>query len=102
MSVPASDIFQAWVEPPGQGFAAAADQTLLAAAAAAGLELPSSCRNGTCRACISRLREGRVAYRIAWPGLLPEEKAEGWILPCVAYPLSDLVIERQKETPGRP
>jgi ferredoxin len=93
MSVPASDIFQASVEPSGQGFAVAADQTLLAAAAAAGLELPSSCRNGTCRACISRLREGRVAYRIAWPGLLPEEKAEGWILPCVAYPLSDLVIE---------
>lgn len=95
MSAPASDIFQARIEPPGQDFAAAADQTLLAAAAAAGIELPSSCRNGTCRACISRLREGSVAYRIAWPGLLPEEKAEGWILPCVAYPLSSLVIEGQ-------
>lgn len=93
MSPPSSDIFEARIEPQGQGFAAAADQTLLAAAAAAGIALPSSCRNGTCRACIRRLREGRVTYRIAWPGLLPEEKAEGWILPCVAYPLSDLVIE---------
>jgi hypothetical protein len=33
-----------------------------------------------------------VDYRIAWPGLLPEEKAGGWVLPCVAYPLSDVVL----------
>ena len=86
-------MFQVRIEPAGRDFAAAADQTLLAAAAAVGLELPSSCRNGTCRACISRLRSGRVGYRIAWPGLLPEEKTEGWILPCVAYAQSDLVVE---------
>ena len=59
---------------------------------AAGIRLPSSCRNGTCRACIRRMAQGRVSYRIEWPGLLPEEKAEGFILPCVAYPESDLVL----------
>ncbi len=82
------------VEPGGQAFTAAPDQPLLAAARGAGLRLPSSCRNGSCRACRCRLRSGRITYRIEWPGLLAEEKAEGWILPCVAYPASDLVIEQ--------
>ena len=26
------------------------------------------------------------------PGLLAEDKAEGWVLPCVALPASDLVL----------
>ncbi len=65
---------------------------LLLAAQRAGLLLPSSCRNGTCRACICQLTSGQVVYRIDWPGLSAEEKREGWILPCVAYPVSDVVI----------
>lgn len=43
-----------------------------------------------------RLVEGEVQYRIQWPGLLPEEKAEGWILPCIAFPLTDVVLTRQR------
>ncbi|RYF42316.1 MAG: 2Fe-2S iron-sulfur cluster binding domain-containing protein [Comamonadaceae bacterium] len=78
----------------GRIYEASADQPLLLSAAAAGIELPSSCRNGTCRTCVHKLVTGRVTYRIEWPGLLAEEKAEGWILPCVAYPESDLVIDR--------
>ncbi len=73
-------------------FVALASQPLLASAEQAGLDLPSSCRNGTCRTCMQRLEQGQVSYRIAWPGLLAEEKAQGWILPCVAYPQSDLVL----------
>ena len=34
----------------------------------------------------------RLSYRIEWPGLTKEEKAEGWILPCVATANSDLVL----------
>lgn len=37
-----------------------------------------------------RLASGQVSYRIEWPGLTREEKAEGFILPCVAYPESDV------------
>jgi hypothetical protein len=40
-----------------------------------------------------RLVSGAVTYRMEWPGLLAEEKEEGWILPCVAYPTSDVVID---------
>lgn len=85
-------VFHVSWAPLGLRFAAPSTQPVLVSAAQAGLELPSSCRNGTCRACIARLLEGRVSYRIEWPGLLPEEKKEGWILPCVAHPDSDLVI----------
>jgi ferredoxin len=81
------------IAPRGFEFDAAPGQTLLRAADAAGIELPSSCRNGTCRTCICRLRAGHVRHTVDWPGLSAEEKVEGWILPCVAEPLSDVVLE---------
>ncbi|CAJ3366061.1 2Fe-2S iron-sulfur [Burkholderia pseudomallei] len=81
------------VEPLGAGFDAPESLSLLEAAGFAGVSLPRSCRNGTCRTCLCRLREGSVAYRIEWPGVSAEEKAEGYILPCVAIAQSDLVIE---------
>lgn len=81
------------LEPAGLAFDALADQPLLLSAEAAGVALPSSCRNGTCRTCIQHLRSGDVTYAVPWPGLLGEEKAAGWILPCVALPASDLVID---------
>jgi len=84
-------------EPAGETFIVEAGQPLLHAAELAGVELPSSCRNGTCRTCMCRLESGQVRYRIRWPGLLPEEKIEGWILPCIAYPLGDVVLRRWRD-----
>lgn len=81
------------VQPGGWQLPVAAGQSLLRAALAAGVRLPSACRNGSCRACICRLISGSIRYQIDWPGLLAEEKAEGWILPCVAEPLGDVVID---------
>ena len=68
------------------------DLPLLVAAEHADLLLASSCRNGTCRTCICLLVSGQVTYRIPWPGLSAEEKTQGYILPCVAYPMSDVVL----------
>lgn len=68
-------------------------QPLLLAGEAAGIEMPSSCRNGTCRTCICRVVEGTVRHLVEWPGLSAEEKAEGWILPCVAVALDDVTLE---------
>ena len=67
-------------------------ESVLESAERAGIELLSSCRNGTCRTCRCQLQSGRVRNRIEWPGLSREEIAEGWILPCVAEPLSDLQL----------
>jgi ferredoxin len=84
--------FKISIEAAGLQFTASATSTLLQAALLAGVKLPNSCRNGTCRSCLCLLRSGAVRYAIDWPGLSAEEKAEGFILPCVALPVCDLVI----------
>lgn len=88
--------FQVQFEDGTATFVAGPDEPLLHAAARAGIELPTSCRNGTCRTCMCQLASGEVSYRIRWPGLLPEEKAAGWILPCIAHAQSDLVLRRDR------
>jgi ferredoxin len=73
------------VEPAGHRAPLRNDQTLLQAAEAAGIDLPASCRNGTCRTCLSHMRQGSVRYPVAtWPGISPDERLEGLVLPCVA------------------
>lgn len=84
--------FTASVAPEGQQVDAWTQQPLLHSLEQGGLDWPSSCRNGTCRTCIATLVSGEIRYEIDWPGLSAEEKAEGSILPCVAYPCSDLVL----------
>ena len=85
--------FPVLVQPAGLRFDAQADTSVLLAAQAAGIKLPSSCRNGTCRACMCLLLEGDISYSIEWPGLSRDEKEEGWILPCVAEAVSELSLD---------
>lgn len=84
--------FIARVEPDGHQFDAWANQPLLISAEQGGIDWPSSCRNGTCRTCIGVIEQGQVRYEMDWPGLSAEEKQEGVVLPCVAYPCSDVVL----------
>ncbi|MGO4381901.1 2Fe-2S iron-sulfur cluster-binding protein [Pseudoduganella sp. RAF53_2] len=86
-------MFKVAVEPRGLSFETDEESTLLISALRAGLTMPHSCRNGTCRTCICKLRSGSVHYRIEWPGLSFDEKNDGYILPCVAYADSDLVLD---------
>ncbi len=81
------------LQPGGIAFAADANASLLDAAEAAGVDLPASCRNGTCRICICRVLKGRALHTIEWPGLSFDERREGYILPCVALALADLELE---------
>lgn len=89
------------LQPAGWSFPADADTPILRAAEQAGIELPSSCRNGTCRTCICRVAgmadgsAGRVRHLVEWPGLSLEEKRDGYILPCVAVALADVTIEQR-------
>lgn len=84
--------FRVRIIPQDWVFDATDDSTLFQSARAAGIRLPTSCRNGTCRACICLLTAGRVRHIIEWPGLSAEEKVEGWFLPCVAEALDDIEI----------
>lgn len=81
------------IAPAGFEFEAEPGLSLLESAEAAGIELPSSCRNGTCRTCLCHMPVGRVHYRIEWPGVSLDEKDEGWVLPCVAEPLADVTLD---------
>jgi len=64
---------------------------LLDAAAAAGLDLPFSCKSGVCCTCRARLLEGevRMARNFA---LEKHEVAAGFVLACQSHPLTDRVV----------
>ncbi|MEH6719110.1 MAG: 2Fe-2S iron-sulfur cluster-binding protein [Aurantimonas endophytica] len=70
-----------------------AEQTVLAAARKAGVKLPSSCANGICGTCKSKLTSGSVDMKHGG-GIRQREIDAGFFLPCCSKPLSDIVIER--------
>lgn len=72
-------------------FPCRADQTVLAAAEAAGVTLPSSCCSGVCTTCAAVLRSGSVHQPDAM-GVKAELQQQGYALLCVAYPTSDLEV----------
>lgn len=72
------------------------DQTILAVAQAAGLDLPNSCNAGICTTCAAQVTEGTVEQSDAM-GVSPELREQGYTLLCVAYPRSNLKIESEKE-----
>jgi ring-1,2-phenylacetyl-CoA epoxidase subunit PaaE len=68
-------------------------QTILEAALDADIDLPYSCQAGMCTACMGKCTSGKVKLDEE-DGLTEKELAQGWILTCVAHPLSkDVVIE---------
>ncbi len=89
-------LFTVQVMPADLQYDVEGDLTLLEAAELSRVELPSSCRNGTCRTCLCKLVSGEVAYTVEWPGLSAEEKTEGYVLPCVARPTSNVVLEQSQ------
>ena len=92
----APNVFSARITGKDWRFDVPEGDTLMDAARSAGITLPSSCRNGTCRTCLCHLDSGTVRYKIDWPGLSADEKKDGTILPCVAVPLSDVVIDEPR------
>ena len=65
--------------------------TLLEAAEAAGVTIPSLCRSGVCGTCKTRLLSGEV--QCTSDALDADERAEKYTLPCVAWPAGDCALE---------
>ena len=76
----------------GRTFACGEQTALLAAAAEAGISLPSSCQEGMCGTCKTTLLSGRVDMNHAG-GIRAREIAQDWILPCCSTPCEDLVLD---------
>ena len=72
-------------------FPCRADQTVLAAAEAAGIALPNSCCSGVCTTCAALLRSGTVHQPDAM-GVKTELQEQGYALLCVSFPRSDLDV----------
>lgn len=71
---------------------AAAGQSVLASARAAGLELPSGCEQGKCGCCMARCVTGELDSG-AIDFLTPGEIAQGYVLCCQAMPKSACELE---------
>ena len=66
-----------------------ADEFILAAARAAGLELPSLCEQGWCTTCTCKVLEGSVDQSASWRFYEADREA-GFALICTGKPRSDL------------
>ncbi len=76
------------LERSGKSFAWSAQAgSLLDAAEAAGLSLPSGCRSGQCESCCLRVLSGSASH------LAPYDGDPDTCLTCCAVPLSDLVLD---------
>jgi ring-1,2-phenylacetyl-CoA epoxidase subunit PaaE len=64
---------------------------VLDAAAAAGLEVPFSCKSGVCCTCRAKLIEGQVRMARNF-ALEKHEVAAGFVLTCQSHPLTERVV----------
>lgn len=72
------------------------DQYILDIAEEAGIRLPAGCREGNCSSCIAKIIKGEVDQS-EQKFLQPSEIAAGYTVTCVAYPLSDCILETHQE-----
>jgi len=67
-------------------------ESLLELAEEKGIDIESACRQGFCGTCKTRLLSGKVDMEIT-DGLEDEDLKQNLILPCVARPKSNIVLD---------
>jgi len=72
------------------------DQYILDIAEEAGIRLPAGCRQGNCSACVAKIISGEVDQS-EQRFLQAAEITAGYTITCVAYPLSDCILQTHQE-----
>lgn len=68
------------------------NDNLLESAERNGVLLPSGCRQGQCGTCATKLLNGKVEMATE-QALTDEQRSQGFILPCVSRPVTDLTLD---------
>lgn len=79
----------------GKKFQAEVNESLLDAAARAGIRLNYSCKTGRCSSCKCRVISGTTDTLQDATGLNAQEKSEGWILSCISSATTNMLLEAE-------
>ncbi|WP_322111881.1 2Fe-2S iron-sulfur cluster binding domain-containing protein [Aerosakkonema funiforme] len=69
------------------------NQFVLDIAEQEGVDIPSSCRSGTCGTCKQKLLEGEVKYEGEPEALDDSDREQGYILTCISHPVGRVAID---------
>jgi ferredoxin-nitrite reductase len=77
----------------GQSVVCSPEDSLLEVAEQAGVAIDSGCRAGSCGTCKQRLVAGEVCYDGEPVALDDDDRAQGYVLTCIARPIAQVAID---------
>jgi len=88
------DLYHVTLLPEGRTFSVRSDESILDAALHLGINLPHSCKGGSCSSCRARVVNASITYPFGRPaGITPEEEQHGFALLCEARPASNVSVQ---------